>query len=486
MINYEIRKWGLLSLLQIHGSVFPRALAAALPAAGLAMLVHWIVHEQNLIVVEANDITAGVIGGYTGILGLVIGTRASNAYSRWWEGGTLLQQLRGEWFNAYSSLLAFTSLKPEMKEDVEKFQQVLVRLMSLLYCSALQQVSTDPHVAPELFELIDTFGMDQEQLDFLDTVNDKVEVVLQWIQRLIVTNIGNGVLPIAPPIISRVFQEYSRGIVNLNNARKIADFPFPFPLVQMLSLMMSIHWLVIPLTCGTIISNIFWAGLLTFLVVFSFWCIHFFSFELEMPFGSSTNHLPLVDMQSDMNKSLLTLLRRKAQFPPDFNCPQNPGAPNLKTGLMKKKDKDLIRRSAMNKKSMFARPASKDKDEMKVIATDSPPLEVKSSGVWEPIGGASPGLDPRVSPGQDPPQSGKDLPSVPLSGGTSDGGQPKSGDSGQKGPEGTVTITVAGDQPPAPGKVADSGQGALSPAPGNSSEPVGSPPKLPGATGAAG
>ncbi|CAE7650353.1 unnamed protein product, partial [Symbiodinium sp. CCMP2456] len=169
--------------------------------------------------------------------------------------------------------------------------------MSLLYCSALQQVATPPEVMPESFEIIETVGMDAKSLKFLDNVNDKVEVVLQWIQRLIVENHKNGVVPVAPPILSRVFQEYSRGIVNLNNARKIAEFPFPFPLVQCITFMLGIHWFLIPIICASSIKSLWWAGTLTFVVVFSFWCIHFFSFELEMPFGRSTNHLPLEDMQ---------------------------------------------------------------------------------------------------------------------------------------------------------------------------------------------
>ena len=83
---------------------------------------------------------------------------------------------------------------------------------------------------------------------------------------------ADGILPVPPPVISRVFQvrvknpffvhtplqparfcilhpewsrealqserlqEMSRGIVNLQNARKIADFPFPFPYHQARSL----------------------------------------------------------------------------------------------------------------------------------------------------------------------------------------------------------------------------------------------------------
>jgi len=375
MISYQVRKWGLGSLTYIHGSVFPKAFIVALPSALLAMAIHFFANDLGFQIAESDDVTAGVIGGYTFVLGFLINTRASEAYSRWWEGGTLMQQLRGEWFNAYSSLLAFCSTDPEKREDVQKFQQLLVRLMSLLYCSALQQVATPPEVMPESFEIIETVGMDAKSLKFLDNVNDKVEVVLQWIQRLIVENHKNGVVPVAPPILSRVFQEYSRGIVNLNNARKIAEFPFPFPLVQCITFMLGIHWFLIPIICASSIKSLWWAGTLTFVVVFSFWCIHFFSFELEMPFGRSTNHLPLEDMQVDMNESLLTLMHKHAQFPPDFECINCFAIPGTTTGNFKNDGTMDVSGSQPQDKKASASPTQQKEDGFHEVVSSSPSVE---------------------------------------------------------------------------------------------------------------
>merc|ERR1711953_579258 len=107
-------------------------------------------------------------------------------YSRWWEGGTLLQKTRGEWFNAYTHLLA--------------------RLMSLLMCCGLQQVSPN---RDRPFEIIDLDGIEWESMEFLNLAPDKVEIILQWIQRSMVLHMESGVLPVAPPILSRAFQEVS-------------------------------------------------------------------------------------------------------------------------------------------------------------------------------------------------------------------------------------------------------------------------------------
>merc|ERR1719174_2582758 len=122
---------------------------------------------------------------------------------------------------------------------------MLARFMSLLFCCALQQVSPRNDKA---FEILDVEGIDPQSIQFLHESSDKVEVILQWIQRSTIINIATGVLPTAPPILSRAFQEISRGIVNLQNARKIADFPYPFPLAQMSMILQLFHWVMTPIS----------------------------------------------------------------------------------------------------------------------------------------------------------------------------------------------------------------------------------------------
>jgi len=257
-----------------------------------------------------------LMGGYYGVMGFILVFRSQLAYSRWWEGGALLQQLRGEWFNAYSSLLAFCSHAEGDRREVEAFQHLLMRLMSILYCSALEQVAD---LKDKQFEIFDVSGLDVDSLRFLNSANDKCEVTLQWIQRLIVDSASSGVLTVAPPILSRVFQEFGRGIVNLNHVRKIAEFPFPFPWPQMITVMLMAEWLMTPVLAGTALSSPFWAAIVTFFVTFAFWNIHYIAQELECPFGDDANDLPLREMQVDMNRSLRQLLEKRAQVPPSFH-----------------------------------------------------------------------------------------------------------------------------------------------------------------------
>mmetsp|Transcript_2044 Transcript_2044/g.5180 ORF Transcript_2044/g.5180 Transcript_2044/m.5180 type:complete len:645 (-) Transcript_2044:118-2052(-) len=324
MKPYETGTWGIGFVFSISGSVFPKGAAWAVPDALLAVAIsvcYRFIDDSLLpewldLKIEDVDRCVSLMGGYYGVMGFILVFRSQLAYSRWWEGGALLQQLRGEWFNAYSSLLAFCSTAECDRSNVDAFQQLLMRLMSLLYCSALEQVADlqDKH-----FEIFDIDGLEADSLRFLNQANDKCEVTLQWIQRLIVEASGSGVIPVPAPILSRVFQEFGRGIVNLNHVRKIAEFPFPFPWPQMITFMLIGEWLMTPVLCGTAISSPVWAGIVTFFVTFAFWNIHYIAQELENPFGDDANDLPLREMQVDMNRSLRQLLDRKAQIPPVFH-----------------------------------------------------------------------------------------------------------------------------------------------------------------------
>merc|ERR1719272_1319072 len=154
-------------------------------------------------------------------------------------------------------------------------------------------------------------------MEFLNSSPDKVEVILQWVQRSMVLHIQTGVVPVSPPILSRAFQEVSRGIVNLQNARKIADFPYPFPLAQVSMILQLLHWLMTPIASAFAMPR-GCAVLYSFFSIFVLWCIHFNALDLEFPFGSRINDLPMNEFQQDWNRSLLTLLDRHGVDPPFF------------------------------------------------------------------------------------------------------------------------------------------------------------------------
>lgn len=310
MIDYNPGTWGILFIFQLTGSVFPKALPwAVLNAVCGALLSELLPNDLDF---EGFDI---MWSSYTFVLGFLIVFRNNQAYTRFWEGGTLVNQMRGEWMNATSSLMAFCNDSKEKKAEIAHFQHLLIRLMSMLHCCALQQVAD---LEDDSLEIISTRGLDHKWIKFLEECPDRCEVIVQWIQRLIVVSDSRDLFMVAPPVLSRAFQEISRGIVNLSNARKIREIPFPFPYAQIMTCMLLIHWVVTPLLASYFITETHWVAIACFCVTASLWSLLYIAMELDQPFGNDPNDLPLELMQREFNEGLQVLLRPLSQVPPDF------------------------------------------------------------------------------------------------------------------------------------------------------------------------
>merc|ERR1719162_1241110 len=137
----------------------------------------------------------------------------------------------------------------------------------MLYGAGLAQVSS---LDRKMFEVIDIEDFDNDYMKFMDEAHDPCEIALQWIQRLIGDANSKEIIKVAPPILSRVYNQLGNGIVKLNNARKISDFPIPFPLAQMVTFMLLFHFIITTIVCAASVQTSAWAGFLSFLVVFSF------------------------------------------------------------------------------------------------------------------------------------------------------------------------------------------------------------------------
>lgn len=305
-------KWSVGFIWSLRGSVIPKAMVWALPGAAVSFALHGYIREIGVI--TDNLHTTQMWQGYNFLIAFMLTFRTTQAYARWWEGGTLLQQARGEWFNAYSSLIAFCTREGHRKEEVIGFQRLLATLVSMLHCASLQQISQMDRTRYDVLELYD---LADDSVKFLQGSVDKVEVLVLWIQKLIVINMDSGVLPIAPPVISRVFQELSRGVVNVNNVRKISEFLFPFPYAQMMTVMLLLHVGISPVLNGVLLEKRYWSGFASFISIFAFWSLNYVAAEIECPFGDDANDLPMHAMQRYMNRTLAQLLDDRAQTLPE-------------------------------------------------------------------------------------------------------------------------------------------------------------------------
>eukprot|EP00931_Biecheleriopsis_adriatica_P031629 TRINITY_DN18521_c0_g1_i1.p1 TRINITY_DN18521_c0_g1~~TRINITY_DN18521_c0_g1_i1.p1 ORF type:complete len:573 (-),score=62.98 TRINITY_DN18521_c0_g1_i1:8-1660(-) len=308
MIIYNSDKWQLSFLFQVRGSVFPRALVWAVPSTALAVVLHFFIEKDY-------DISLSQFATYNFVSAFLLVFRTQLAYSRFWEAASIVQQVRGNWFNAVSSCCAFCSQDPKHAEGVYRFKHSLVRLVSLLYCASLQQVAV---CQDEAFEIIELEGFDTELLKYLAEAPEKTLVILQWIQQLVVQNHRIGVLDVAAPILTRVFQDLSSGIVGVVDAQKITDVLFPFPYAQMVTVLLVLASIITPIALAVSMESVVWCASLNFLSVLSLWCVNYIAAEIEMPFGEDLNDLPLAGVQISLNRALMALLDDDFTTCPEF------------------------------------------------------------------------------------------------------------------------------------------------------------------------
>jgi hypothetical protein len=106
-------------------------------------------------------------------------------------------------------------------------------------------------------------------------------------------------------------------MVNLHNARKISEVPFPFPLCQVIIALVLFQSLTTPFLVASVVNQPICAAVVTFLPMLGVWSVTFIASVLEQPFGSDPNALPLSMLQYDFNMTLLMLSEDEAARAPN-------------------------------------------------------------------------------------------------------------------------------------------------------------------------
>jgi len=320
MIEYQRGPYGFfMKMMMIKGSVFPQSMCIAVPCAVLTGVLRYSINQGYIPTLEDVDsilLDSQAWSGFSFLVGFLIVFRTSQAYNRFWDGCTATHQMRAEWFDACSALVAFCKYSKEPEWKVIRFKQILIRLFSMLHAAALAELEELNHdvegiddITAFSFDLIDPDGLDEESLLAVKTSHCKVELLFSWIQFLIVENIDTGVLSIPPPILSRAFQEIANGMVAFHDAVKITYIPFPFPYAQTCDALLMMHWLIVPFVTSQWVKDPWWAGVFVLMQVLIVWSLNFIAVEIDNPFGTDANDLDGAYMQGEMNRHLLLLLK---------------------------------------------------------------------------------------------------------------------------------------------------------------------------------
>lgn len=314
MKHYDNSSHQLVFIWDLKGSVFVPAFIFAFPATVLAVVF--------CLILDATDtdkdhpslaINSSAYTGFTFLVGFLLVFRTSQAYGRFYAGAQHLGEMSQRWRDATGSLISFShenrrdGSEKKLLAEQDDFRHVLIRLVSMLHCVALEEVAV---MAEEDFEVIDVRGLNPNSVSHLHSFpeHSRSDLVMQWILRLVVDNIRTGVLVAPPPVLGRALNELSNGMFARRRAMVLAFTPFPFPYAQMTTVLLLVHWLFTPVMMCLWTGNLVFAACFTFISVFGFWCIQYIAVEIEQPFGDDVNDLPIKEMQNDMNHGLLCLI----------------------------------------------------------------------------------------------------------------------------------------------------------------------------------
>ena len=95
---------------------------------------------------------------------------------------------------------------------------------------------------------------------------DRCMLVQAWIVRLMTRRMLAGGLGIPPPILSRTYQVISDGTASYMQARKVSFIAFPFPLRQLLFVLLFVFQVLVPLCITSFMDELALVAVLSFFV----------------------------------------------------------------------------------------------------------------------------------------------------------------------------------------------------------------------------
>merc|ERR1740121_2599577 len=121
----------------------------------------------------------------------------------------------------------------------------------------------------------------------------KTELVFQMVQQLVVDAVQAKILTIAPPILTRCFQEMGTGLLLYSEAKKLSHVPFPYAYSALTRFIVVCQACLTPffmaMYCKGSSSSFFY----TFVGTFLLWYLNGVADSLDNPFRKEASTLEL-------------------------------------------------------------------------------------------------------------------------------------------------------------------------------------------------
>lgn len=151
-----------------------------------------------------------------------------------------------------------------------------------------------------------------EEIAMLSSTNkdyfSKAHLAMHWVLEVCtVYYLKGGFGHVAPPIISRLHQEFGHAMHGFDQARRISYVPFPFTYAQLTEFLVMTLLVSVAMMMNAFVSSLLLGILFTFFSCMGFTTIYESSKELEDPFISQPNDLPMLTWQGEFNEMMLLL-----------------------------------------------------------------------------------------------------------------------------------------------------------------------------------
>eukprot|EP00930_Biecheleria_cincta_P089386 TRINITY_DN78683_c0_g1_i1.p1 TRINITY_DN78683_c0_g1~~TRINITY_DN78683_c0_g1_i1.p1 ORF type:complete len:223 (+),score=35.85 TRINITY_DN78683_c0_g1_i1:47-670(+) len=157
--------------------------------------------------------------------------------------------------------------------------------------------------------------MDHRSMKYLSQSKHQTELLIQWCEKLVLDAGRKHIIAVDPPLLARIFQEFSLSATALSKVRNIKEVQFPFPYAQMIAAMLAMHWLVTPFLATQMVQS-----LICFFLTGSLWSLVYIAREIDQPFGDDANDLRVKEIMIEFNTTLLGLLDPINHTPPSYTC----------------------------------------------------------------------------------------------------------------------------------------------------------------------
>ena len=135
------------------------------------------------------------------------------------------------------------------------------------------------------FDVVGGISEAERQLLLSKPALDRSFVVMTWMTRLMAARLRQGGLAVPAPLLSRPYQSLSEALLGAQQAQKLASHPFPYPLTQLLSLLLVVFVILVPMCVAAFVDCPPLVATLSFFVCTGYMALNEAARELEHPFG---------------------------------------------------------------------------------------------------------------------------------------------------------------------------------------------------------